>query len=67
MYNPRLSNNSSCAKPETAQKTPVGIVDNYPEKGLKNEPKTAFSNTLISRYHLLTKFYPNSYQSFTKF
>ena len=29
-------------------------------------PKKPCANSLISIYHLLTKFYPSSYQSFTK-
>lgn len=44
MYNPRLSNNSSRAKTETAQKTPAGIVDNYPE----NDPKMAKNRIIIT-------------------
>ena len=43
------------------------IVDNLPSEGVKNGQKTAFCNCLFSRYHLLIKFYPSSYQILTKF
>ena len=35
-------------------------------QGTLKTPKMPCANSLISIYHLLTKFYTSSYQSFTK-
>ena len=41
---------------------PSKIVNNSPPKGVKKGQKLPSRNPLFSRYHLLTKFYPSSYQ-----
>ena len=47
-----------------------GLLENWLQNLLitpKNGPKMPFLNPLISRYHLLTKFYPSSYQILPNF